>query len=59
MAWHIVHNDQPHYKEVSTSGECPIFYKKATVTGGYYGKIMAKTDLIPTYTLSETAENCV
>ena len=52
MAWKIVHNNWPHYKEAKTSGECPIFHKEATVTGGYYGKMTAKTDQIPTYTLS-------
>jgi hypothetical protein len=52
MGWKIVRNDQSQYKEVSYSGECPRFHKQATVTGGYYGRLGAKTDLQLTYTLS-------
>lgn len=52
MGWKIVRNDQPPYKEISNTGECPRFHKQAKVTGGYYGRKWAKTDLQPTYSLS-------
>lgn len=52
MAWKMIRNDQPSHKEVSYSGECLRFRKKATVTGRYYGRKIAKTDIQPTYTLS-------
>ena len=52
MAWKEIRNDQPLYKEMSNSGDCPRFHKQAPVTGGYYGRKWAKTDHYPTYTLS-------
>lgn len=51
MGWKIVRNDQPPYKEILYSGECPRFHKQVTVTGGYYKEWWAKTDLQPTYPL--------
>lgn len=51
MAWKTERHDQPSYKETSYSGECPRFHKRATVTGQYFGRYLAKADLIPTYTL--------
>lgn len=50
MAWKMVRNDQPTHKEESHSGECPRFHKRATATGQYFGRYVAKTDLVPTYT---------
>ena len=52
MPWKEVRNDQPPYKEVSYSGECPKHHKKATVTGIYFGRKIAESDLQKTYSLS-------
>lgn len=52
MPWIKIRNDQPPYKEVSNSGECPKFHKMATLTGRYYGRKTAKTDHNLTYSLS-------
>lgn len=52
MGWKEVRNDQSTFKDVSYSGECPRFHKKATVTGTYFGRYIAKGDRQPAYSLN-------
>ena len=52
MSWKIVRNDQQPRREISNIGECPRFHKQAKITGIYFGRQQAKTDLQLTYSLS-------
>ena len=49
MAWKIVDNSQPTYREDCFSGECPQYGKTAIVTVHSVGSIECKTDLQKTY----------
>ena len=49
MAWKIICNSEPDFREDCFSGMCPKFGKKATMTIKSVGSVMCNTDLQKTY----------
>lgn len=49
MAWKIVRNSDPDFREDCFTGICPRFGKEATITIKSVGSVMCKTDLQKTY----------
>ena len=49
MAWKIVHNSEPDFREDCFTGMCPRFGKTATITIRSVGSVLCKTDLQKTY----------
>lgn len=56
MAWKIVNNSEPDFKEEKFVGECPMYRKDAMITVFFTGRKMCKTDLQKTY--SESGRKC-
>ena len=50
MAWKIVRNGEPDFREIPYWGKCPRLKEDAKVTVSYYGTIQCRTDLQKTYT---------
>lgn len=49
MAWKMVRNSEPDFREDCFTGMCPRFGKKATITIKSVGSVMCKPDLQKTY----------
>ena len=49
MAWKIIRNSEPDFRDYHFSGICPKFDKESTVTTHCSGSVVCKTDLQKTY----------
>lgn len=49
MAWKIIRNAEPVFRDDSFSGKCPKFGKNAIITINSVGSVYCKTDLQKTY----------
>ena len=56
MAWKIIRNSEPDFREECFTGMCQRFGKTATITIISVGSMMCKTDLQKTY--SEYGRRC-
>lgn len=49
MAWTIIRNSEPDFRNDYFSGKCPRFGKTATITISSTGSVWCKDDLCKTY----------
>ena len=56
MAWKLVKNSEPDFKDIQFIGKCPRYFENATVTVHYAGRKMCKADLQKTY--NEVGRKC-
>lgn len=56
MAWKVINNSEPEFKEDKFVGECPIHHKDAMITVFSTGRKMCETDLQKTY--RESGRKC-
>lgn len=61
MAWKIINNSEPPFREVKNIVNCKKYHETATILAGYSGTKWKDTDLHKTYHLSgwkcELAQN--